>query len=184
MNKLIEQSVFEQISENFANVNSIADGCKKLGDILGLDQPVTPKVFIAAVKNEEYAHNLLVSRKTKPFLNHLLASPPEVQGFQSEAEHSTKELLSSACKAIIKWAKTGFTKTSEEEIQRRFNACSKCDHIITEKSHSHIHNLLNTKARCGLCGCDIDKKIRLNNETCPGKDTKNPGYNFWGQKIN
>lgn len=179
------QKIFnKEISNYVGAITSIAEGCKKLGDILGLGSPVDTSVFISAVKNEEYAHNLLVSRKTKAFLDYFLANPPITDSSEPASEYSDKELLSSAYSSIVKWAKTGFSVASEEVISKRLSACTKCKHLITKKSDSVVYNILKTKARCGLCGCDIDKKIRLNNETCPGTDIENPGYNFWGQKIN
>lgn len=164
------------------HINSIAEGCEKLGNLLGLNKPVDPSVFIAAIRSEEYAHNLLVCRSNKAFLDKVLSSPPTFHQ-QSEIDLSNGDLLKSAFKALVKWGKTGFTIASDEIIKERLDACMKCEHLATGKPTTTVHNLLKTKARCGLCGCDIDKKIRLGNEICPGKSNKNPGYNFWGQKI-
>jgi len=51
---------------------------------------------------------------------------------------------------------------SEQVFNKRKNICTKCDHI-----KNFNEDFKHTK--CGLCGCNLLKKLSLNNQQCPRK---------------
>ena len=164
------------------SLNSLDDGCVALGRILGLEVPVELSVLIGALRSEEYANNLLTCRNTPALLKSLLHSPPEYDIYKADSGQSTATLLVQASVSIAKWAKMGFTVADDEVITTRRKACLACPYLRATPDKI-AYKMINTKAICNLCGCDIENKSRLNSESCPSEDPNNSGYNRWGQKY-
>ncbi len=164
------------------SLNSLEDGCKELGGILGLNEPVKLSILIGALRNEEYANNLLTCRNTPVLLQTLLNSPPEYDIDKLEDNKSTASLLMTASLSLAKWAKAHFTIAQKEVIARRRAACIKCPNIRSASGNA-VYKAINSQAICSLCGCDIEIKTRFNSESCPSEDPQNLGYSRWGQEY-
>ncbi|MGC2236169.1 MAG: hypothetical protein WA584_08410 [Pyrinomonadaceae bacterium] len=172
------------------NVN-LTESREQLGELLGLEKPVSEDVFLCALNDETYAHNLIVCRNQPEFLRHLLSNPPIKNYTEDEpGEMSSSVLMVKAAKALVGWAKTGFSTVDEEMIERRENACLSCEYRTT--SYNGLHKLVTGKVSekigsraadsvCKLCGCGISKKIRLTSESCPAKDSANSALSRWGE---
>ena len=57
--------------------------------------------------------------------------------------------------AMCKWAVSGFDKTSPKLIAKREAICSDCEHY------------LEVKDKCLECGCFMDLKRKIKNQSCP-----------------
>lgn len=163
-------------------LTSIDEGCRHLGQVLGLDAPVSPAVLMSALSSDEYARNLLTCRKEPAFLRQLLDNPVRTAPEAEETRARPAEMLRSASAALARWSKVGFSTASDEVFEARLRACLGCPHI-RQSSDAAYYKLMKTRATCGLCGCDIEKKARLGSEKCPGADPHDYGHNRWGQPI-
>ncbi|MGZ8157191.1 MAG: hypothetical protein ACXWT1_02240 [Methylobacter sp.] len=170
--------------------------CKQLGQILGLDAPVSQAVFLAALEDEDYARNLLVASRSAEFLNVLLANPPDVaiKGKDTIAggDFSNGELIRKAAKALSNWAKTGFSIVTNDTLEIREDACLSCSNLINPskilqkiipKSKNRTSKVGERTGNrvCKLCGCNVSKKIRLPSESCPDQHPDNKEQNRWGE---
>lgn len=150
---------------------------ERLGELLGLDRPVSEAVAAAAAADEAYARNLLATRDAPPLREHLLANPPEVD------EASVVELGGRLAQAVVRWGRTGFTIVDDATRARRLAACADCPHRIAAQRHPTLHRWLADGERpyvCGLCGCSLARKTRLASESCPGEDPDHLGFDRWG----
>ncbi|MCE3226726.1 MAG: hypothetical protein K0S32_1277 [Bacteroidetes bacterium] len=176
------------------NAIDLFENRKELGEVLGLNEPVSEDVFLCALHNKTYSHNLIMCKGQKGFLDHLLANPPlESIGKHNKSEISNSALLQKGAKALVSWAKTGFSKVSEEMLEKRENACLSCEHM--RKPEKFLQSLVTSEVKdeigkraancvCGLCGCSISKKIRLPSESCPAVHPENKNLNLWGESVN
>jgi len=164
-------------------LNSIDEGCRHFGRVLGLDEPVSPAVLMSALSSDEYARNLLTCRKEPAFLKILLDNPVRTTPQIEETRKRPVEILKKVSVALAKWGKIGFSTASEDVFEARLRACVGCPHIRQISSSDAAYKLMNTRAKCGLCGCDVEKKARMSSEECPGADPNAFGYNRWGQPI-
>lgn len=165
-------------------VETVEEGCRRLGATLGLDRPVEEAVFRAAMNDATYAHNLFVCRHTTAFRDKLLASPPSTAG----KAPSTTELLTRAASALWRWSRSGFSRIDEATRKRRVEACRACPHLrppgkkllqriasdLTEELEGHV---------CGLCGCIAGRKASVVTEACPAPHPKTPGFTRWGEPM-
>jgi hypothetical protein len=163
-------------------LKSIDDGCRHLGALLGLDAPVAPTVLMSALASDEYARNLLTCRKEPAFLRVLLDHPVGPPAAPEETRTRRVEMLKSASVALARWSKVGFSIASQDVFEARLRACLGCPHI-RQAAGEAAYKLMKTRASCGLCGCDVEKKARMSSEKCPGPDPNAAGYNRWGQPI-
>jgi hypothetical protein len=164
---------------------TFAEKCKTFGYVLGLDTPVPAKVLAAALENPDYAKRLLAQRGG-PHLYDLINNPPE-----KRFKISTSSLITKAGKALLQWGISGFPTVSKEMLQRREDACLACPNLIESTlvlqkitASAKITNEYGQRTgnkSCALCGCVIRNKIRLETESCPMEDGKNPGMNLWGE---
>ncbi|MGC5698870.1 hypothetical protein J4P02_01570 [Pseudomonas sp. NFXW11] len=168
-------------------LRSIEDGCRQLADILELSNPVAPEVLIAALQSEEYARNLLICRRTPAFLDNLLANPvrpPPATEPEPKLEQSAVALMKQASGALARWGSVGFSVVDDGLLEQRLGACLACPNLRpSDDAASALHRLLKTRARCALCGCDVEKKARMSSEHCPGADPQRPDHNRWGQPL-
>ena len=179
------------------NDRTIDEQCREFAEILGLSEPVSREVLLAALEDETYAHNLLVTRKEPVFLNHLLANPPRQQAPEpapaDQQETSNLELMEQAGKAFLRWAKTGFSVVDDETLARREAACLACSNL--QEPMKLLQKLVPSKAVseqlgqrtgdkvCTLCGCNAGKKMRLPTEVCPDRHPTLEGLTRWGVPI-
>ena len=179
--------------------SSLEEKCKEFGEVLGLSYPVSEQVLIAALNNETYSHNLLMSRTSQGMLEYLVKNPPKVQNVVKKTWHETttkktnSELLLKATNSLLKWGKTGFSTVSKEVVKIREDACLACPNL--SGANSSLQKLLPGQKNdeiigkraankfCGLCGCNVGKKIKLTSESCPGKHPEKEGYTRWNEAI-
>ncbi len=168
------------------------DQCIKFGELLELGKPVNPQVMFSAIHDDEYARNLVANRRRPFYLNKLLNNPPDVSSkHKPEHHHSSRELITNAASALIKWSKSGFMKVDESVLEVRENACLSCPHmvdpdmfiqrIIPSKSISNKIGERTGNHVCDLCGCHIGKKIKLVTEACPDRHPVKDGFTRWNE---
>lgn len=88
----------------------------RLGRVLGLEEPASGQVLFSLLKNETYAHNLLVCRKTPEFLSRLLSHPP----CQIPADLGEKSLLEQAEKLLREWEESTAYQDAREDYEERY----------------------------------------------------------------
>jgi len=169
----------------------LTESREQLGELLGLEKPVSEDVFLCALNDKTYAHNLIICKNQPEFLQHLLSNPPTRNyAIDESGEISSPALMVKAAKALVGWAKTGFSTVDEEMLERRETACLNCEFRTTP--NNGLHKLVTGKVSektgsraadsiCKLCGCGISKKIRLSSESCPAKDSANSALSRWGE---
>ncbi|QNR24553.1 hypothetical protein [Croceimicrobium hydrocarbonivorans] len=174
--------------------NSFPEMCTRMGAFLGMNEPVPENAMRRAIKDDEYANNLITCRNSVDFLQVLLNDPLNESFSESieENTHSNGDLALKAVKAMFKWGKAGFSVVDDETLERRENACLSCEHLV--KPNKSLQKLVVSQAvdkigkraadcTCKLCGCSISKKIKIPTESCPGAHLTQPGYNRWGEKM-
>lgn len=170
---------------------NLIENRKQLEELLNLTEGVSEEVFLCTIHNKTYAQNLLMCKDSREFLNYLLQNPPlESLKNISKSELTNMELAQNATKAIVSWAKSGFSSADFEMLERRENACLSCEYLgkpgkvlqklITSKSKEHIGKRA-ADCVCKLCGCSISKKIRLASESCPASHPDNAGLSRWNE---
>ena len=168
--------------------NTIEQQCREMGALLGLKGSVSEQVLQAAVMDSAYAHNLLVCRNEPEYLAYLLQHPPIQNTVSDVAPVSTTGLLSRAADSLVRWAKTGFSRVSDEAYKQRLAACNACPHfIVPPKKNRMLYKVAgadeNERSVCGQCGCIVkDKAFRIS-DTCPDEDPLKPGYNRWNEPL-
>lgn len=185
------------IPVDFSSLESIEEGCAKLGAYLGLAQPVDRDVFISAVEDPTYTNNLYLSRNDPVFLKHVLDRPTRRWLKQSTPEngaaptplevheHSNGNLLSRAAKSFVKWTRSGLSNVDDETYRRRLSACAACPHHVQppEKIVYKVAGLLGKKNEskyiCDLCGCFTASKARMEHESCPAAHPTEHGLTRW-----
>lgn len=171
---------------------TLADKCRTFAYMLGLEQPVSEAVLMAAVDEPGYARSLLQAVNKPERLNDLLNNSPFSQPSKTNTYTATK-LLTKASSALMKWALSGFPTVPKATLQKREEACLACPNLTAP---AHRLQQLSASATprteigmrtgnktCSACGCVITNKIRLATETCPVEDTAHSGINRWGEPI-
>lgn len=165
---------------------SVEENCARIGRFLGLDGPVSRDVFVSAVEDAEYRHNLYVSRNTPVFLDRLLANPPH----RAARIGRTSTLLARAATAMVGWGASGFTVADEATVARRLDACLGCPNLVDPPGTAAYRvagagtGSAPTGAKaCALCGCVVARKAKLASESCPAADPDRPGVTRWGEPV-
>jgi hypothetical protein len=183
-------------------MTDIQEACLSFGQLLGLSTPVPEEVLYAAMEDEDYARNLLLSSRNPQLLGHLLRHPvpvtmtvpvtvkepltgsPATPGSPQPAPPGNLQLIGKAAKALIDWGKTGFSIVADEVYERRLAACERCDQL-EEAPDQFIYKISlkkgENKRTCQSCGCVVSRKARLVSDTCPLADPEHPGFNRWGE---
>lgn len=173
---------------------SLAEKCQTFAYMLGLEEPVSETVLIAAIESPAYARNLMQAMNKPVRLNDLLTNPPHLEGAKPTNNFTHGRLIAKAGAALLKWAGAGFPTVSKSTLQRREDACLACPNLtapastlqqITASSvvRDEIGKRTGNKS-CSACGCVITNKIRLATESCPVAADGDPGMNRWGEAIN
>lgn len=179
---------------DFTAIDSIAEGCAKLGAFLGLEGPVAPEVLISAVEDPTYANNLYLCRRTPVFLQQVLRQPtrprPSTVGEQrpANAERSNIQLARKAALSLAKWARSGFRKVDESTYQQRLAACAACPHqvsapgkVVYAVADAIVGSQDGKQSICDLCGCLTSAKARLAHEHCPADHPDMNGQTRWSE---
>lgn len=167
--------------------NTLIEQRSQFAEILGLGEPVSEEVLKAAVGNESYARNLLLSKENPEMLETLLNKP----GRQGTQEFSHATLVRKAATALLRWGKTGFALVNATVLEQRENACLSCPHLRSPKGtlqqimpsaqEKDKPGYRTGKKVCDLCGCNISNKIRLPSEACPDIHPEHYQLTRWGE---
>lgn len=162
---------------------SLSAQCEELGRLLGLDRPVSEAVMHAAVDNETYINNLLICRRRPDLLEFLLANPP-----RPRQDFTTGELFLKTSKALLKWARKGFTVVDDTTYRRRLDACHRCPDLVRppeskRRLYAAIGAPADDRAVCAQCGCIMARKARLATEHCPALHPEQIGYSRWEEPL-
>jgi hypothetical protein len=178
---------------NLSELRQMADmqeACLKFGQLLGLDAPVPPGVLYAAMNDEDYVRNLLLSRRNADMLALLLRQAPAIEPMgpveAAPAKHSNMELIGKATKALVNWGRAGFSTVEEAVYKKRLAACERCDQLDAPPDKLLYKISLKRgedKRTCKACGCVVSRKARLTSDTCPLEDAANPTFNRWGESC-
>jgi hypothetical protein len=164
-----------------------------MSELLGLDQPVSEAVLLAALEDSAYAHNLLVCRSNQRMLSHLLSHPPTQAAPQvlepaepEPAGPSNLELVGKAAGAFVTWAKAGLPSLAPEDLRRRQDACLACPSIADVPADRLLHRVARSRGPlgdkiCHRCGCNLGRKTAIATESCPAPHPLEPGMTRWGE---
>lgn len=183
------------ILPDFQALASVEEGCELLGRYLGLDRPVSRQVFVAVIDNPTYATALFTSRKAPPFRDHLLDHPEACRRLEPAPaeevaqDQSSAALMIKAAKSFVAWGRSGFKTADNALYTARLAACDACPHHA-EPDRKFAYQIAAAltggsadRRVCNLCGCITEKKARLADERCPGRDPSRPGFSRWGDPL-
>lgn len=174
--------------------DSLSDMCSKFGKLLGKEDPVDASVLIRAINEPGYGINLVTSKNTPESLNVLLHDPANKK-YETTVEQtkpiSNIELIKKAASSFILWSKIGFLVVSNEILEKREDACLRCPYLTdpyktlqkiipSKKKTNNIGERIGKKV-CGVCGCNLQNKIRLSSESCPKKNPENENLTRWDE---
>ncbi|NLU39040.1 MAG: hypothetical protein GXX78_09140 [Bacteroidales bacterium] len=177
--------------------DSLSDMCSKFGKLLGKEEPVDASVLIRAINEPGYGINLVTSKNTPESLNALLHAPQNKR-YKSSVKQtksiSNFELIKKAAASFILWSKIGFLVVSNEILEKREDACLRCPYLTdptktlqkmipSKKQTGNIGERIGKKV-CGVCGCNLQNKLRLSSESCPKKHPEKEDVTRWDEKIN
>jgi hypothetical protein len=170
------------------NANSWDEMRGGLGDYLGLEGPVPSEVLNRAINDKLFAHNLMVCRNNRRYLDMLLRDPKNEAFRPPELvlDRGNMHLLGKAARAFVNWGKGGFAKVDEETFNQRFGACQVCPHLV-EAPNRFLYKIKLSRdvdnRVCSACGCVAARKAKLPTERCPVADPNNLSVNRWGQPV-
>jgi hypothetical protein len=78
---------------------------------------------------------------------------------QKTKDPSLVRKIKSFSRSIYRWARSGFSKASEKQINKRLEICRGCEFWDSEAWGG--------TGKCKKCGCSTYAKIRLKTEKCP-----------------
>lgn len=159
-----------------------------LGEILGLDNPVSSAVLARAREDDHFASHLLISRFDRNlldmFLNDKKNKPYEL--YEVPRKRSNLQLVKKATKALLEWGKAGFDTVSKEIYDKRLSVCNSCEYIKDPPSQLAYKVKLKSESDqriCGACGCSVSRKAWLATETCSVEDPSKNGFNLWNEPV-
>lgn len=174
---------------------NLEDAERKLGEMFGLDENVSPEVCRRALDDPKFAMYLMLTRESPTLRDKLLKSPairassaPAAPVTTEPSAKGAVELSVKALTAVAKWAGTGFKTADERTIARRWAACLACDYL-TAPPNGIIYRGLKLLAGpenkiCSACGCLARKKVTMPSEVCPKEDSASPDFTRWGEPRN
>jgi hypothetical protein len=176
--------------------DSLFELCNKFSKLLGKEKPVDASILLHAINEPGYGVNLISSKNSPETLQKLLDDPInklyEVTIEQTKSI-SNIDLIKKAGMAFIQWRKIGFSIVSIEILEKRENACLQCPHIsepfktlqkiIPSKITTGNIGERTGKKVCGVCGCNLQNKIRWKSETCPQKHPEKENRTRWDEMI-
>jgi hypothetical protein len=185
---------------NIQEHESLPELCARLGQFLGLNEPVPMRVLLRAIDDPLYASHLITCRNTPGFLEPLLndsknvgyALPSTVE-IASDKTPSNLALIKKASRAFFNWGRAGFSTLDAEALKRREDACLGCKHREVPKRF--LQKLVATRAVkgelghrlggsvCKLCGCNLSRKIKLPSEFCPDNHPSQAGLTRWEEPM-
>lgn len=176
---------------------SLPQLCQRLGEFLELDGPAPPAALMRAVHDPSFAADLVTSRGAPGFLQALF-DDPRTTAFAPAAEPaaapaaSNRQLVGRAAEALVRWGRAGFSTVDQRTLERREDACLACPNlrdpqatvqrIVPGRASDRVGSRTGRKV-CGLCGCNVSRKIRLPSEACPGEHPTQSGMTRWGEPI-
>lgn len=181
----------QALQRNIFYGDNIEDRCLAFGHLLGIGEPVSENVLLAAMEDPGYANQLLSSREAPETLMYLLGNPPEAT-VNFAPRYTNSELIFRAGKSLMKWGLSGFSTVNAETLQKREAACLACPNLseptstlqtITASSEVKDETGKRTGNKvCALCGCVVKNKMRIATDTCPDEVPGSNGFNRWGER--
>jgi hypothetical protein len=110
---------------------------------------------VAMVRRERVAERIKSQQIEKQAaLDSLRNAAPE-----KNTQPNATQMAKTVVVAAAKWAVSGFSAASEEEITKRKSICAECEHWSA--------GAFKQTGRCNKCGCSTWAKIRMATESCP-----------------
>lgn len=173
---------------------SLLKARERLTELLDRAELVSEAVLRAAIDDPLYAMHLLSSRTAPGLQDVLLENPPKPASLNmlSRAtpgpapDQSPPAVLRRFGKAMIEWGKSGFKTVDEEVYLKRLTACSRCPDLhgkSEEPAPEHSDLPVSFGQTCGLCGCFVRAKARIQRESCPGRHPIDTWLSRWGEPI-
>ena len=102
-------------------------------------------------------------------------------------DKTSKELVFSGLKTLIKWGNSGFKSISEGQFQKRWKTCQACPNL-KDPGNQFVYGAAKRILKpgsdqrvCGLCGCIAQQKAKIITENCPDESLTKPGYSRWNE---
>jgi len=173
---------------------SLLKARERLTELLDRAELVSESVLRAAIDDPLYAMHLLSSRTAPALQDVLLANPPKPASISmlsratpsAAPDQSPPAVLRRFGKAMIEWGKSGFKTVDEEVYLKRLTTCSRCPDLrgkSAEPTSDQSDLPVSFGQTCGLCGCFVRAKARIERESCPGRDPLDARFSRWGEPI-
>ena len=161
---------------------------KNLGNLLGLNKPVSSAVLSRARMDDNFAIHLFKSADDLDLLQLFLddTENDKYELIDIPKNQTNSELVMKASNALWNWKNSGFEKVSSEVYSARISNCNSCDYVkdAPDKLVYKVKLKKESDSRiCGACGCGISRKAWLPTETCPIENPLNFGFNLWNEKV-
>ena len=99
------------------------------------------------------------AKKKKEEINAEIEAQAQTEANKQTGKPSFFDQVKSVSAATVKFAKSGFTTTPQEELDNRLSLCKGCEWWDSQA--------LNETGRCKKCGCSTWAKLRMATEKCP-----------------
>lgn len=181
---------------NIKPTDSFPEMCTRLGAFLGWKGSIPENAMHRAISDPDFANNLITCRNAPGFLEALLNDPKNkeysLEDQPSSERVSNATLLTNAAAAFWRWGQAGFSIVDDQTLEARENACLTCENLV--KPEGTLQKLVTSTSSdeigrraadcvCKLCGCNIEKKIRLPSESCPARHAEVIDMNRWGEPL-
>lgn len=156
---------------------ALENACDDLNRLLGDGERITPEQLLAKFAKREQVKQLYNPLHTIDELRELF-----FQEHEPIAALSSPVLVVRGLSAFRKWALAGFSLADPKQQERRLAACQNCEHY-TKAPKTLLYSAINSGKICSLCGCSVQKKIRLTTENCPARNVTDHEKSRWGEKF-
>ncbi|WNG16044.1 hypothetical protein [Cystobacter fuscus] len=161
---------------------ALADFGAALREALHQPKDMPESLLLRAASDPLFMNALMARRDDAAALDAWLEEagrhPPE------EAGPPSAILFVRATQALVRWGLGGFRRVGPEAFAQRLDACLRCPHL-RRPSERLLYQMTGNQEQplCGLCGCTIVRKARLQTEDCPDAHPINAGMSRWGDPI-
>lgn len=151
------------------------EACNDLNHILGNEAAITPEQLIAHFAVPEKREQL-----SEPGLG-----ADEILERMRQNEPATipsARLVATGLTAFRKWALAGFSLVDASRREKRLAACKSCPSYANAPATA-LYKAISAGSICAVCGCSVDKKVRLSTENCPSPHPGNPLVSRWDEAL-
>jgi hypothetical protein len=154
--------------------------------VTGVQRPVSKALLYAFTRDEKFAHYLVNSYQNKDLVELILSNKEKEIAGKEALPFSNQELAKRLSKSLARWAGGGFKKLSKVQIEKRRAACAACPYRSTSNEDRLLYKVakavVGDNSTCSKCGCMLEGKIKLPEESCPMPHPSIAGLNRWGEK--